>query len=386
MQDHYETLQVHPKVDQEAIQAAYERLCERYDPAKLEAEGMADELVEATRRKRSEIERAYAVLGDERRRAAYDDEQRAEQAPQAPQAAGDEADEALDYRPLPPAQGKERPRAFDAQPRQSTRQPAPKGGRHAKGKATRKALPPWAAPAAVVGSITFIVLLSSLLLTEGGFPPYAADTSAMQQAAQQQQPQQQQPQQQQAPASEEQAPEAAEGDHTTLFQEYEGQVVEAHQVVQRLPDNADAWVNLGNALYDSAQVVRELAPDTERYRDTLPRWIEASESYGAALELGIEEDTTRAVVRSDMGVSLCYYGADTGDVSYVEEGYEHTLAALEETQGNGRVLLNHGICLVNLQPPRTDEALRLWRAVLELPAAEVGVSRQAQQLLQTYGP
>ena len=75
MQDYYETLQVHPKADQEAIRAAYERLCVRYNPAQLE--GAADELVELARRKRDDIERAYAILSDPQRRTAYDVEQTA---------------------------------------------------------------------------------------------------------------------------------------------------------------------------------------------------------------------------------------------------------------------------------------------------------------------
>src|SRR4051812_1876972 len=75
MQDYYETLQVHPRADAPAIEAAYARLRELYDPAKLE--GAADELVDLARAKRDAIEHAYAVLGDPVRRAAYDEEQAA---------------------------------------------------------------------------------------------------------------------------------------------------------------------------------------------------------------------------------------------------------------------------------------------------------------------
>src|SRR5215212_4951433 len=75
MQDHYETLQVHPRADVTAIAAAYARLRELYDPARLD--GAADELVDLARAKRDAIERAYAVLNDPIRRAAYDREQSA---------------------------------------------------------------------------------------------------------------------------------------------------------------------------------------------------------------------------------------------------------------------------------------------------------------------
>src|SRR5690242_820208 len=81
MQDYYETLQVHPKADAEAIRAAYERLRQRYDPSLLE--GAADELLELARRRRDEIERAYTVLSDPERRAVFDEELRARESPRA---------------------------------------------------------------------------------------------------------------------------------------------------------------------------------------------------------------------------------------------------------------------------------------------------------------
>src|SRR5215210_2123906 len=75
MQDYYETLQVHPRADATAIEAAYARLRELYDPAKLD--GAADELVDLARAKRDAIEHAYEILNDPVRRAAYDEEQAA---------------------------------------------------------------------------------------------------------------------------------------------------------------------------------------------------------------------------------------------------------------------------------------------------------------------
>jgi curved DNA-binding protein CbpA len=367
MQDHYETLQVHPKADHETIQAAYERLRERHDPEKLE--GAADELIELARSKRNEIERAYAVLGDKRRRARYDEElhqqQIQEQAAQHDDNLDD--DDMLDYRPLPPARGQERPRTFNPQPSLTPRQAAQRGGRRAT-----KALPPWGAPALVVAGLTFAIVLSSLLLTEGGQLRYANDTSAMQQNAAGEVDGQQNAQDTQ---------DHPDVNMEQLFREYDGQVFEARRVVQELPENPNAWINLGNALYDSAQVVRELRPESELYAEVLPRWLEASEAYETALDLGVDEP----VVRSDMGVSLCYYGTDTGEIAYVEDGLVYTQQAIAQEDQNGRVLLNHGICLANTQPPQIEEALALWREVQSLPAAEVGVTQQAQQLVEVYG-
>ncbi|NTU78895.1 MAG: DnaJ domain-containing protein, partial [Chloroflexales bacterium] len=108
MQDHYETLQVHPKADGESIHAAYERLRERYDPARLD--GAADELQAIARQRRDEIERAYVVLSDTQRRATYDVElaERVSLAPPPIAGADADDDDMIDYGPLPPARRQER--------------------------------------------------------------------------------------------------------------------------------------------------------------------------------------------------------------------------------------------------------------------------------------
>jgi curved DNA-binding protein CbpA len=362
MQDLYEILQVHPKADQETIQAAYERLRERHDPAKLE--GAAEELVALAQRKRADLDHAYAVLSDSVRRANYDAEQETRQAQQqAVQADALDDDEPLDYRPLPPARGKERPRGFDVNPtaRRTTEQP--RGGRAAPSNRKRRT-PPWVGPVAAVAAITFVVILASLLLTDGGQQQYASDSSIIQAAGQN------------APQGEAAVPSERE----RLFAEYDGQVVQAQQVVEQVPDNPEAWVRLGNALYDSVQVVRELEPGTETYAERIPRWLEASEAYATAVELGVEAPN----VRSDMGVSLCYYGMDSGEDGYAEEGLALAREAAEESEQNGRVLLNLGICLVSVEPAQTEEAMTLWLEVLDTTASETGVSRQAMQLIEEY--
>jgi hypothetical protein len=165
MQDYYEILQVHPKADTEAIQAAYERLKQRYDPQRLE--GAADELVALARSRRDEIERAYLILSDATRRGNYD----AERATLAHQEASITQSSAaaklapggttIDYRPLPPARAQERPRDFNAQPMQ----PSLTAGQAA-------APPPaWVVPASLVGVLTFLVVLVSLFVTVTNRPP-----------------------------------------------------------------------------------------------------------------------------------------------------------------------------------------------------------------------
>jgi curved DNA-binding protein CbpA len=365
MQDHYEVLQIHPKADQESIQAAYERLRSRYEADRLE--GAADELVEMARQKRDAIEQAYAVLRDPQRRAAYDAQLAAQQAASKAAPEARSTDPGLDYSPLPPAGGQERPRDFDAQRHASTQQTVAASGGRRTGKPSRPArpLPVWLVPAATVAVITFVVLLTSLLLTDGGLPRYANDTSGVPSLPEQQ-----------AAAVEE--TDAVDPDVASIIAEYDDQVDAARQVTTQVQGNPQAWTNLGDALYDSIQVVRELDP--ERYEARLPRWLEASEAYATALEL--DPDNTR--VRADMGVSLCYYGAGVGDQSYVEQGLRATQQALEADDQNGRVLLNHGICLVSTQPPQNAEAVALWQQVLTLPSAEMGVTAQARQLVEEY--
>jgi hypothetical protein len=85
-----------------------------------------------------------------------------------------------------------------------------------------------------------------------------------------------------------------------------------------------------------------------------------------------------------MGVSLCYYSQASGEAEYAQQGLQHTARAVQAAGQNGRVLLNHGICLVSGPNPQIDEALSLWQRVIDMPAAELGVARQAQQLVDEY--
>src|SRR6266540_2327719 len=169
--DYYETLQVHPRADAIAIEAAYARLREIYDPARLD--GAADELVALAREKRDAVERAYAVLSDPARRATYDAEQAALQADHRPPTTdrrgqgaieqeavgrrssvvgGQKKEDQLDYRPLPPARRQERPRGFEAQPLPARLE---RGRAPARGSIRR-----WSAPAIAIGALALIVAAS----------------------------------------------------------------------------------------------------------------------------------------------------------------------------------------------------------------------------------
>jgi curved DNA-binding protein CbpA len=349
-QDYYETLQVHPRADAAAIKAAYARLRELYDSARLD--GAADELVALARQKRDAIERAYAVLSDPARRATYDAELatlRADQRPTTKDQRGQadreqeavdgrsslvvgQQEEPLDYRPLPPANRAERPRGFDAQPERAA-------GRAVSHAAAQR----WAAPVAIAGVLALIVAVS-LALTGGGGPPPAAP-----------------------------APTAS------AFDTFESVIPQARQAAQQNPKSAKAWIDLGNVLYDSVQIVRESAPDSLLYQQRLVRWIEATEAYSQALAL----EPNNAGARADMGASACFYGAGTGDQTFVRRGIAEARRAVRLAPGDQRVLLSLGHCLVSAQPPQTAEALEMWRRIVEIDSSSP-LAEQAQLLIAKY--
>ncbi|GAB4440559.1 MAG: DnaJ domain-containing protein [Chloroflexi bacterium OHK40] len=366
MQDYYETLQVHPRADAEAIKAAYARLRERYDPVKLE--GAAEELQELARRRRDEIERAYTVLSDPERRRRYDAELATSVAEPAPEPAAPDDDEALiDYRPLPPARRQERPAGFNAQP---TLSPAQATRRSAGRRATHGGAPLWVAPALIVAAATFAIVLVTLITTVLGSPPPAT--------SQQDGPQILDPN---APTATAPTPTTAQ-----VINQFEGQIVAARQVANQVPDNYNAWIELGNALYDSLVVVRERLASGDpalqsTYVERLPRWLEAAEAYRKAAEL----QPADPVARADLAASLCFYGEDINDVSFVQQGLAEAEQALALGPQEPRALLSKGLCLAFADPPQTQAALETWQRLIVLPDADPGLVFQARQLIAEYG-
>jgi curved DNA-binding protein CbpA len=352
-QDYYETLQVHPKADQDAITAAYARLRELYDPAKLD--GAAEELAELARQKRDTLERAYAVLGDPARRAAYDAEQTAlttddrplitnhqEQEPVGRRSSvvGRREQKLLDYRPLPPARRAERARDFDAYP---LRQPS--AGR----QASRKAASAWVTPL-VLASMFGIIVAISLGMTGGttpAAPPVAGPTPT-----------------------------------PSPLDAFEADIPAARQVAQQNPNDPRAWIDYGNILYNSAEIVRENAPDSTLYQQRLPRWLEATQAYSRALTL----DPGNASVRGDLGVSACFYGVGMNDQALVRTGTSEARRAAQAAPDDARVLLNLGHCLVSSQPPQAEEAITQWKRAVEVAPPNSPLATQAQQLISQYSP
>jgi len=351
-QDLYEILQVHPRADADAITAAYRRLRDLYDPARLD--GTADELLELARTKRDMIEHAYTVLSDPARRATYDTEQAAREpderrktederpwrdgTPVRPSSfvlRQDRVEDVLDYRPLPPANRQERARG--AAERTMTLA-APSGRAATRTSAFRPTMP------IVLGGIFILIVAASLLLTNGGGP---------------------------APAP--LAPTASP------FDQYEAIIPQARSAAEQNAKSARAWIDLGNVLYDSAQIVHEGAPDSPLYQQRIGRWLQATQAYSQALAL----EPNNAATRADLGASSCFYGAGTGDQSYVSVGTAEVQRAAQIAPNDERVLLSMGHCLVSAQPPKTGEAIATWRRIVEQnPNSQFAA--QVKQLIAKY--
>ena len=338
--DLYELLQVHPKADAAAVEAAYARLMEQYDPVRMS--GVADEIVQLALAKRAALTEARATLLDPARRAAHD-AVLAAAATDAAIAAATPNETAnappatiLDYRPLPRAGRAERQRGFADQPTTARR--------------TSLRITPTIVGLVVAVGMLLPALISGLLITGTGQTPRPAPTST--------------------PAPETQASDAAEV-----------AIEQARQKAEGSPNDAQAWIDYGNMLYDSAQVVRENAPNSVLYQQRLPRWLDAMSAYQRALTL----KPGNPEVQGDLGASSCFYGIGASDSSYIEKGIEATARALEQAPDQPRVLLNRGFCLVSAQPPRNAEAIKGWQRILTLVPTESPLAGQAKALIDQYG-
>jgi tetratricopeptide (TPR) repeat protein len=247
------------------------------------------------------------------------------------------AERLLDYRPLPPALRTERPRRFDAQPVLGA-PPTPR---------LRSPLAQRLTPLVALAGLLVLALAISLAVTGGGGPTI--------------------PPVQPTPTP-------------GPFDEFESQIPEAQRSAEQNANDPRAWIAYGDTLYNSAEIVRENAPDSQLYQQRLSRWFQATLAYTQALALEPNNPATRA----DLGASACFYGAGIGDQQFVRDGTNEARRAAQEALDNPRVLLSLGHCLVSAQPPRTEEALANWRRVVQL-APDSPLAAQAQELIARYG-
>lgn len=360
--DYYELLQVHPKADREAIQAAYERLRVRYSPDKLA--GAADELIALAQERLQQIDEAYRTLSDTRLRAAYDAQlAEADELDEGEAISDEDDDEEIDYSALPPAGRQERPKQGrqGRAAQQSRNQRARRGSRKEE-----QELPSWLMPGLVAAGVIALIATITFIAAAQAIPDTDTRTSAGNVAA--------------ATA---QVAVAATPDQATLnatFNQFEEAISEAQLKANSAVPSADAWIQLGHLLYDSVQVVRELQPDGAVYQERIPRWLAASEAYARALDL----QPNNPSIRSDRGVSLCYYGEDLGDQSYVQQGLTEAERAAQEAPTDPRILYNLGICQVTIEPAQTDKALESWSKVAAMSADAPSLATQAQLLIEQY--
>ena len=146
-------------------------------------------------------------------------------------------------------------------------------------------------------------------------------------------------------------------------------------LVGQNPNDANAWVFLGNAHYDFIQTIYEAAPDGEAYAQNISRWLEASNAYSESLAL----DPFQPLVRSDRALALIRYGLVFGP-NYVDEGLAEADRALREDDQTLQVLLNIGRAYAIAPTPRLDQARRLWNRIGEI-APNSPQAAQAQRLL-----
>lgn len=369
MQDYYETLHVHPKADAESIHAAYERLRQRYEASLLD--GAADELLELARRRRDEIERAYIVLSDPVRRAAFDSELMAHSAISAGTTTAGSAeaidphdDDLIDYRPLPPARRQERSKDFESQPYLPRSQAPRRSGRRTENISR---MPTWLPMVLAVAVATFAIVLVVLIATVANAPQQTASGQST------------------ANVGSQTTATAPTPSTDEIVNQFEAQLTAARQVANQVPNNPNAWIELGNALYDSAIIVRERLINGDKdlqnlYIERLPRWLEARDAYTKALAI----TPTNAAVRADLALSLCYYGEGIHDQSFIDQGLSQVEQAIKDGPEEGRALLSKGQCLVLADPPQTALALEQWQKAIVTPNVDSSVVQQARQLIAEY--
>jgi tetratricopeptide (TPR) repeat protein len=155
--------------------------------------------------------------------------------------------------------------------------------------------------------------------------------------------------------------------------------IEQFRRAAQVSDSAQTWTALGNALFDNLQTLRENVPQSPYYQTALPQWLEVAQAYERALALQ-ENETTR----SDLALALWTYGTDANDAQSRQRGVAEAEQAVQRGVTEGRALINYGLVLAGAEPPRVDDAVRLWQRVVET-APDSQEAARAQQLLQSYG-
>jgi curved DNA-binding protein CbpA len=321
--DPYGLLQVPPHASLDEITAAYERLQALYSTERLQ--GGPPEFEELARQKRADLDAAYAVLSDPMQRATYDRQHGHVVAETA----------VLDYRPLPPARGQERPSPMvsDVEPARVDR-------------ALRRAGARGWVPGALValsGLAFLLLLIFSNVRADGNQQALATPTIA------------------------------------NIRLPFAQNQIEQFRAAAETSDTAQTWAALGNALFDNLQTLRENAPQSPQYQGLREQWLEAAQAYERSLAL--EENET---VRSDYALALLSYGIDADDQDRRQQAIAEADRATQRGVEDPRALINYGLVLAQGDASRVGEAAALWRRATEIAPGSPEATR-ARALLQNYG-
>jgi curved DNA-binding protein CbpA len=329
MADFYAVLQIPREADRATIESAYQRLRLAYDPERIG--NVSDELRELAAERMLELDRAYAILADETLRAAYD----AGISTVVERALPQQAEPVYDYAPLPAADAKERDDAFDVEP-------ILRSQRSMSSSLNRQL------PLIMAVTLPLLIVVSTFFLTDGGARVAPANT--------------------------------AEQAQTNALEQFEQAIAATKAVAENNPNDAQAWIDYGNMLYNSVQVVRELQPGSPFYQSRVARWQMAADAYSKSLVIAPGD----VVVLSDLGASQCFYGNDTGDQALATQGLQQMRQVIEQipAQEQPRVLLNFGYCLAESSPPRVEEAIAMWEKINTLVPADSPFAVQANKLIR----
>ncbi|MFM2032651.1 MAG: hypothetical protein RLZZ297_1416 [Chloroflexota bacterium] len=328
MVDYYAILQVPADAEPAVIEAAYERLRRAYDPAALT--DVSAELRELAGQRLLALEQARAILADPTLRAAYDAGLESVVAKGLPT-----VEPVLDYAPLPPARAAERARGFETEPIART-SPAPT---HNTTLILAILLP-------------LLIVASAFFLTDGGTKV--------------------------APKNDTPPVETV----NSQLDQFEAAIATAKLATDADPKNVTAWIDYGNMLYNSVQIVREMSPGSQTYIDRIERWQMAATAYEKAMTI----DPTNNVVAADHGAALCFYGNDVGDKKSANAGLQQMRTVVDQVPATdaSRVLMNLGYCLAMNTPPQPEAAIAAWQRVIDREAKDSPIALQAAKLINQF--
>lgn len=243
--------------------------------------------------------------------------------------------EVLDFRPLPPARGQERPKVAEPVPARPT------AGRRIRQAGWRSWIMPTLVALGGLG-LLLLLILSGVRTIDG---PQALATPTV----------------------------------AGVDLPFTATQLAQFRAAADANNTAQTWTALGNALFDNLQTLRENVPQSPQYRGQLQEWLQVVQAYDRAL--GSEDSPA---VRSSRAVALMNYGLDALDPARVREAVAEVERGIQRGVNDPRALLNYGLVLASTDPPRMGEALAQWRKIGEV-APNSPEAQSAQNLLQRFG-